>query len=138
MRTLVLLGILVIVASCGVPKKDYEAQVSQANRLRSDSLIADQRLYAVRDSLSTLDSWAGQSEQALMELAQELELRTQDLAAMQVRADSLQERVIRNASQRDVWRLERLASERAMLKANRRSDSLQEVVLQLQSAKKRR
>lgn len=138
MRTLVLLGILVIVASCGVPKKDYEAQVSQANRLRSDSLIADQRLYAVRDSLSTLDSWAGQSEQALMELAQELELRTQNLAAMQVRADSLQERVIRNASQRDVWRLERLASERAMLKANRRSDSLQEVVLQLQSAKKRR
>jgi hypothetical protein len=57
---------------------------------------------------------------------------------MQVRADSLQERVLKNASQRDVWRLERLASERAMLKANRRSDSLQEVVLQLQSAKKRR
>lgn len=138
MRTLVLLGILVIAASCGVPKQDYEAQVSQANRLRSDSLIADQRLYAVRDSLSTLDSWAGQSEQALIELAQELELRTQDLAALKVRADSLQERVIRNASQRDVWRLERLASERAMLKANRKSDSLQEVVLQLQSAKKRR
>lgn len=138
MRTLVLLGILVIAASCGVPKQDYEAQVSRANRLRSDSLIADQRLYAVRDSLTTLDSWAGQSEQALMELAQELELRTQDLAALKVRADSLQERVIRNASQRDVWRLERLASERSMLKANRRSDSLQEVVLQLQSAKKRR
>jgi len=129
---------LVFVASCGVPKDAYEAQVVQTSRLRSDSLIADQRLHAVRDSLSTLDSWAGQSEQALIELAQELELRTQELAAMQVRADSLQERVLKNASQRDVWRLERLASERAMLKANRRSDSLQEVVLQLQSAKKRR
>jgi len=128
---------LVFVASCGVPKDAYEAQVVQTSRLRSDSLIADQRLHAVRDSLSTLDSWAGQSEQALIELAQELELRTQELAAMQVRADSLQERVLKNASQRDVWRLERLASERAMLKANRRSDSLQEVVLQLQSAKKR-
>ena len=138
MRTLVLLTILVFVASCGVPKDAYEAQVVQANRLRSDSLITDQRLYAVRDSLTTLDSWAGQSEQALIELAQELEVRTQELAAMQVRADSLQERVLKNASQRDVWRLERLASERAMLKANRRSDSLQEVVLQLQSAKKRR
>lgn len=138
MRTLVQLGILVIVASCGVPKQDYEAQVSQANRLRSDSLIVDQRLYAVRDSLSTLDSWAGQSEQALMELAEELELRTQDLAAMQVRADSLQERVLKNASQRDVWRLERLAAERSMLKANRKSDSLQEVLVLLQSAKKRR
>ena len=138
MRTLVLLTILVFVASCGVPKDAYEAQVVQANRLRSDSLITDQRLYAVRDSLTTLDSWAGQSEQALIELAQELELRTQELAAMQVRADSLQERVLKNASQRDVWRLERLASERAMLKANRRSDSLQELVLQLQSAKKRR
>jgi len=129
---------LVFVASCGVPKDAYEAQVVQTSRLRSDSLIADQRLHAVRDSLSTLDSWAGQSEQALIELAQELEQRTQELAAMQVRADSLQERVLKNASQRDVWRLERLASERAMLKANRRSDSLQEVVLQLQSAKKRR
>lgn len=129
---------LVFVASCGVPKDAYEAQVVQTSRLRSDSLIADQRLHAVRDSLSTLDSWAGQSEQALIELAQELELRTQELAAMQVRADSLQERVLKNASQRDVWRLERLASERAMLKASRRSDSLQEVVLQLQSAKKRR
>ena len=129
---------LVFVASCGVPKDAYEAQVVQTSRLRSDSLIADQRLHAVRDSLLTLDSWAGQSEQALIELAQELELRTQELAAMQVRADSLQERVLKNASQRDVWRLERLASERAMLKANRRSDSLQEVVLQLQSAKKRR
>jgi hypothetical protein len=129
---------LVFVASCGVPKDAYEAQVVQTSRLRSDSLIADQRLHAVRDSLSTLDSWAGQSEQALIELAQELELRTQELAAMQVRADSLQERVLKNASQRDVWRLERLASERAMLKANRKSDSLQEVVLQLQSAKKRR
>jgi len=129
---------LVFVASCGVPKDAFEAQVVQVNRLRSDSLIADQRLHAVRDSLSTLDSWAGQSEQALIELAQELELRTQELAAMQVRADSLQERVLKNASQRDVWRLERLASERAMLKANRRSDSLQEVVLQLQSTKKRR
>jgi len=129
---------LVFVASCGVPKDAYEAQVVQTSRLRSDSLIADQRLHAVRDSLSTLDSWAGQSEQALIELAQELELRTQELGAMQVRADSLQERVLKNASQRDVWRLERLASERAMLKANRRSDSLQEVVLQLQSAKKRR
>ncbi len=128
---------LVFVASCGVPKDAYEAQVVQTSRLRSDSLIVDQRLHAVRDSLSTLDSWAGQSEQALIELAQELELRTQELAAMQVRADSLQERVLKNASQRDVWRLERLASERAMLKANRRSDSLQEVVLQLQSAKKR-
>lgn len=138
MRTLVQLGILVIAASCGVPKQDYEAQVSQAKRLRSDSLIVDQRLYAVRDSLSTLDSWAGQSEQALIELAQELELRTQDLAALKVRADSLQERVIRNASQRDVWRLERLASERAMLKANRKSDSLQEVLVLLQSSKKRR
>lgn len=138
MRTLVLPGILVFVASCGVPKEAYEAQVVQANRLRSDSLLADQRLHAVRDSLSTLDSWAGQSEQALIELALELELRTQELAAMQVRADSLQERVLKNASQRDVWRLERLASERAMLKANRKSDSLQEVVLQLQSAKKRR
>ena len=129
---------LVFVASCGVPKDAYEAQVVQTSRLRSDSLIADHRLHAVRDSLSTLDSWAGQSEQALIELAQELEQRTQELAAMQVRADSLQERVLKNASQRDVWRLERLASERAMLKANRRSDSLQEVVLQLQSAKKRR
>lgn len=129
---------LVFVASCGVPKDAYEAQVVQTSRLRSDSLIADQRLHAVRDSLSTLDSWAGQSEQALIELAQELEQRTQELAAMQVRADSLQERVLKNASQRDVWRLERLASERAMLKASRRSDSLQEVVLQLQSAKKRR
>jgi hypothetical protein len=129
---------LVFVASCGVPKDAYEAQVVQTSRLRSDSLIADQRLHAVRDSLLTLDSWAGQSEQALIELAQELELRTQELAAMQVRADSLQERVLKNASQRDVWRLERLASERAMLRANRRSDSLQEVVLQLQSAKKRR
>ncbi|MSP66350.1 MAG: hypothetical protein EXR22_06430 [Flavobacteriaceae bacterium] len=138
MRTLVLPGILVFVASCGVPKDAYEAQVVQSNRLRSDSLLADQRLHAVRDSLSTLDSWAGQSEQALIELALELELRTQELAAMQVRADSLQERVLKNASQRDVWRLERLASERAMLKANRKSDSLQEVVLQLQSAKKRR
>ena len=88
--------------------------------------------------MTTLDSWAGQSEQALIELAQELEVRTQELAAMQVRADSLQERVLKNASQRDVWRLERLASERAMLKANRKSDSLQAVVPQLQSAKKRR
>jgi hypothetical protein len=50
----------------------------------------------------------------------------------------LAERVLRNATQRDVWRLERLAAERAMLAAQRRADSLQEVVVQLQAAPKKR
>jgi len=48
--------------------------------------------------------------------------------------------VLRNATQRDVWRLERLAAERAKLAAERRADSLSELLLKLPapSAKKRR
>ena len=49
----------------------------------------------------------------------------------QLRADSLQDRVLRNATQRDVWRLERLAAERAKLAAERRADSLSELLVKL-------
>jgi len=108
------------------------------DRLREDSLRAELRIAAVRDSLVALERWGSQSEQASLELARELERRADELKLAQLRADSLAERVLRNATQRDVWRLERLAAERAMLAAQRRADSLQEVVVKLQAAPKKR
>jgi hypothetical protein len=85
-----------------------------------------------------VERWGAQSEQASLELAKELEVKADELKLAQLRADSLQERVLRNATQRDVWRLERLAAERAMLAAQRRADSLLEVVAKLQAAPKKR
>jgi hypothetical protein len=108
------------------------------DRLREDSLRAELRIAAVRDSLVAVERWGSQSEQASLELARELERRADELKLAQLRADSLAERVLRNATQRDVWRLERLAAERAMLAAQRRADPLQEVVVKLQAAPKKR
>ena len=108
------------------------------DRLRADSATSHVRVLAVRDSLHAIENWGEQSEKASVELARELERKADELQLAQLRADSLQERVLKNATQRDVWRLERLAAERKMLKAQRRADSLQEVVIQLQTAKKRR
>jgi len=126
------------VASCVVPKQAVERQVAVVDRLRADSASAHVRVLAVRDSLHAIENWGEQSEKASVELARELERKADELQLAQLRADSLQERVLKNATQRDVWRLERLAAERKMLKAQRRADSLQEVVIQLQTAKKRR
>jgi len=126
------------VASCVVPKQAVERQVAVVDRLRADSATAHVRVFAVRDSLHAIENWGEQSEKASVELARELERKADELQLAQLRADSLQERVLKNATQRDVWRLERLAAERKMLKAQRRADSLQEVVIQLQTAKKRR
>jgi hypothetical protein len=128
----------VAVASCVVPKQAVERQVAVVDRLRVDSASAHMRVLAVRDSLQAIENWGEQSEKASVELARELERKVDELQLAQLRADSLQERVLKNATQRDVWRLERLAAERKMLKAQRRADSLQEVVVQLQISKKRR
>jgi hypothetical protein len=130
--------LVLAVASCGVPKSVVEVQTRTMDRLREDSLRAELRIAAVRDSLVAVERWGSQSEQASLELARELERRADELKLAQLRADSLAERVLRNATQRDVWRLERLAAERAMLAAQRRADSLQEVVVQLQAAPKKR
>ncbi len=138
MRTLIVLGTLGLVAACGVPKKVVEAQLSVLDRLRQDSANAELRVAAVRDSLLAVERWGAQSEQASLELAKELEVKADELKIAQLRADSLQERVLRNATQRDVWRLERLAAERAMLATQRRADSLMEVVAKLQAAPKKR
>jgi hypothetical protein len=137
-RTLLLIGTLVGVAACGVPKKVVEAQSGVISRLRQDSANAELRVAAVRDSLLAVERWGAQSEQASLELAKELEVKADELKLAQLRADSLQERVLRNATQRDVWRLERLAAERAMLATQRRADSLMEVVAKLQAAPKKR
>jgi hypothetical protein len=126
------------VASCVVPKQAVERQVAVVDRLRADSTMAHVRVLAVRDSLQAIENWGEQSEKASVELARELERKADELQLAQLRADSLQDRVLKNATQRDVWRLERLAAERKMLKAQRRADSLQEVVVQLQTPKKRR
>jgi hypothetical protein len=128
----------VAVTSCVVPKQAVDRQVAVVDRLRTDSATAHVRVLAVRDSLQAIENWGEQSEKASVELARELERKADELQLAQLRADSLQERVLKNATQRDVWRLERLAAERKMLKAQRRADSLQEVVVQLQTAKKRR
>jgi len=128
----------VAVASCVVPKQAVDRQVAVVDRLRADSATAHVRVLAVRDSLQAIENWGEQSEKASVELARELERKADELQLAQLRADSLHERVLKNATQRDVWRLERLATERKMLKAQRRADSLQEVVVQLQTAKKRR
>ncbi len=139
MRSLILLSLAAVaVASCVVPKQAVERQVAVVDRLRADSASAHVRVLAVRDSLYAIENWGEQSEKASVELARELERKADELQLAQLRADSLQERVLKNATQRDVWRLERLAAERKMLKAQRRADSLQEVVIQLQTAKKRR
>lgn len=138
MRTLIVLVTLSLVAACGVPKKVVEAQLGVLDRLRQDSANAELRVAAVRDSLLAVERWGAQSEQASLELAKELEVKADELKLAQLRADSLQERVLRNATQRDVWRLERLAAERAMLAAQRRADSLLEVVAKLQAAPKKR
>lgn len=138
MRSIGILGLVLAVASCGVPKSVVEVQTRTMDRLREDSLRAELRIAAVRDSLVAVERWGSQSEQASLELARELERRADELKLAQLRADSLAERVLRNATQRDVWRLERLAAERAMLAAQRRADSLQEVVVQLQAAPKKR
>ena len=138
MRTLIVLGTLSLVAACGVPKKVVVAQSSVLDRLRQDSALAELRVAAVRDSLIAVERWGAQSEQASLELAKELEVKVDELKLAQLRADSLQERVLRNATQRDVWRLERLAAERAMLAAQRRADSLLDVVAKLQAAPKKR
>jgi hypothetical protein len=130
--------LVLAVASCGVPKSVVEVQTRTMDRLREDSLRAELRIAAVRDSLVAVERWGSQSEQASLELARELERRADELKLAQLRADSLAERVLRNATQRDVWRLERLAAERTMLAAQRRADSLQEVVVQLQAAPKKR
>jgi hypothetical protein len=130
--------LVLAVASCGVPKSVVEVQTRSMDRLREDSLRAELRIAAVRDSLVAVERWGSQSEQASLELARELERRADELKLAQLRADSLAERVLRNATQRDVWRLERLAAERAMLAAQRRADSLQEVVVKLQAAPKKR
>jgi hypothetical protein len=128
----------VAVASCVVPKQAVDRQVAVVDRLRADSATAHVRVLAVRDSLQAIENWGEQSEKASVELARELERKADELQLAQLRADSLHERVLKNATQRDVWRLERLAAERKMLKAQRRADSLHEVVIQLQTAKKRR
>jgi hypothetical protein len=128
----------VAVASCVVPKQAVDRQVAVVDRLRADSATAHVRVLAVRDSLQAIENWGEQSEKASVELARELERKADELQLAQLRADSLHERVLKNATQRDVWRLERLAAERKMLKAQRRADSLQEVIVQLQTAKKRR
>lgn len=138
MRSIGILGLVLAVASCGVPKSVVEVQTRTMDRLREDSLRAELRIAAVRDSLVAVERWGSQSEQASLELARELERRADELKLAQLRADSLSERVLRNATQRDVWRLERLAAERAMLAAQRRADSLQEVVVKLQAAPKKR
>ncbi len=140
MRSLLLLGIAVAVAACGVPRTVVNAQSAVVERLRNDSATAGLRLAAVRDSLVAIERWGSQSEQASLELAKELERNAAELKLAQLRADSLQDRVLRNATQRDVWRLERLAAERAKLAAERRADSLSELLLKLPapSAKKRR
>lgn len=139
MRSVILLSLAAAaVASCVVPKQAVERQVAVVDRLRADSATAHVRVFAVRDSLHAIENWGEQSEKASVELARELERKADELQLAQLRADSLQERVLKNATQRDVWRLERLAAERKMLKAQRRADSLQEVVIQLQTAKKRR
>jgi hypothetical protein len=130
--------LVLAVASCGVPKSVVEVQTRTMDRLREDSLRAELRIAAVRDSLVAVERWGSQSEQASLELARELERRADELKLAQLRADSLAERVLRNATQRDVWRLERLAAERTMLAAQRRADSLQEVVVKLQAAPKKR
>ncbi len=138
MRSIGILGLVLAVASCGVPKSVVEVQTRTMDRLREDSLRAELRIAAVRDSLVAVERWGSLSEQASLELARELERRADELKLAQLRADSLAERVLRNATQRDVWRLERLAAERAMLAAQRRADSLQEVVVKLQDAPKKR
>ncbi len=138
MRSIGILGLVLAVASCGVPKSVVEVQTRTMHRLREDSLRAELRIAAVRDSLVAVERWGFQSEQASLELARELERRADELKLAQLRADSLAERVLRNATQRDVWRLERLAAERTMLAAQRRADSLQEVVVKLQAAPKKR
>lgn len=138
MQRFALLCILATTAACGVPKSLVEAQSSVIDRLRSDSTVAQFQVVAVRDSLRAVEAWGVQSELASIELAKALEAREEALQLAQLRADSLQDRVLKNATQRDVWRLERLAAERAMLKSQRRADSLQEVILQLRSATKRR
>ena len=138
MRSIGILGLVLAVASCGIPKSVVEVQTRTMDRLREDSLRAELRIAAVRDSLVAVERWGSQSEQASLELARELERRADELKLAQLRADSLAERVLRNATQRDVWRLERLAAERAMLAAQRRADSLQEVVVKLQAAPKKR
>jgi len=137
-RSIGILGLVLAVASCGIPKSVVEVQTRTMDRLREDSLRAELRIAAVRDSLVAVERWGSQSEQASLELARELERRADELKLAQLRADSLAERVLRNATQRDVWRLERLAAERAMLAAQRRADSLQEVVVKLQAAPKKR
>lgn len=126
-----LLGMAAVIAACGVPQKVVDAQSAVVQRLRQDSATAELRLAAVRDSLAAVERWGAQSEQASLELAQELERSARELKLAQLRADSLQERVLRNATQRDVWRLERLAAERAKLAAERRSDSLSELLVKL-------
>lgn len=139
MRSFILLSLATVaVASCVVPKQAVERQVAVVDRLRADSASAHVRVLAVRDSLQAIENWGEQSEKASVELARELERKADELQLAQLRADSLHERVLKNATQRDVWRLERLAAERKMLKAQRRADSLQEVVILLQTAKKRR
>lgn len=139
MRSLILLSLAAVaVASCVVPKQAVDRQVAVVDRLRADSATAHVRVLAVRDSLQAIENWGEQSEKASVELARELERKADELQLAQLRADSLHGRVLKNATQRDVWRLERLAAERKMLKAQRRADSLHEVVIQLQTAKKRR
>jgi hypothetical protein len=129
-----LLGIAAAVAACGVPRTVVDAQSAVVARLRQDSSSAELRLVAVRDSLAAVERWGAQSEQASLELAKELEHSARALKLAQLRADSLQDRVLRNATQRDVWRLERLAAERAKLAAERRADSLQERLTMLQNS----
>ncbi len=126
-----LLGMAAVIAACGVPQKVVDAQSAVVQRLRQDSATAVLRLAAVRDSLAAVERWGAQSEQASLELAQELERSARELKLAQLRADSLQDRVLRNATQRDVWRLERLAAERAKLAAERRADSLSELLVKL-------
>lgn len=126
-----LLGMAAVIAACGVPQKVVDAQSAVVQRLRQDSATAELRLVAVRDSLAAVERWGAQSEQASLELAQELERSARELKLAQLRADSLQDRVLRNATQRDVWRLERLAAERAKLAAERRADSLSELLVKL-------
>lgn len=126
-----LLGMAAVIAACGVPQKVVDAQSAVVQRLRQDSATAELRLVAVRDSLAAVERWGAQSEQASLELAQELERSARELKLAQLRADSLQDRVLRNATQRDVWRLERLAAERAKLAAERRADSLSELLVNL-------
>lgn len=126
-----LLGMAAVIAACGVPQKVVDAQSAVVQRLRQDSATAELRLVAVRDSLAAVERWGAQSEQASLELAQELERSARELKLAQLRADSLQDRVLRNATQRDVWRVERLAAERSKLAAERRADSLSELLVKL-------